>query len=69
MLLIFEICRKSIVSTYNCHICFSNLLYYFMEIERAQAKDLQSEGYSNHQLTEMGLSELAIWPLSITMQK
>ena len=69
MPLIFEICRESMVSTSNCYICLSNLLYQSIEIERAQAKDLRSQGYSDRQLTEMGLSKLAIWPPSVAMQK
>jgi len=38
-------------------------------MERAQAKDLRSKGYSDRQLTEMGLSELAIRPPSVALQK
>lgn len=53
MPLIFEISRESMS----------------IEIERAQAKDLRSQGYSDRQLTEMGLSELAIRPPSVALQK
>jgi len=40
-----------------------------IEVERTQAKDLRSQGYSDRQLMELGFSDIVVRPPSVALRK